>query len=177
MKTSRPTLLILVSLLLTHCASLVSERSSLPALMVERLHWMDEVAQVKQARGLPVADQKREAELLDAMTKQGIQAGIPEQATRAFFLGQINAAKRYQEAWLRSHAMPSSDTTPLPDLAQTVRPALDEIGRRMIESLAKTRKTAPRANTIADGAACLTRAGFAREVVEAAVRGLEDGLR
>ena len=49
-----------LGLVLTGCMNSGTFSSSaggdLPALMVERLGWMDEVAQVKQVRSLPVTD-------------------------------------------------------------------------------------------------------------------------
>src|SRR5262249_3517 len=105
---------------LTGCASpkASSKGSSLPALMVERLGWMDKVAQVKLPRSLPVTDPKREAELLVAMEKQGAQSGLPATAVRAFFAGQIESAKQYQTEWLKQHSKKDVPAESLPDLAQ-----------------------------------------------------------
>ncbi len=79
---------------MSHGTSFSSAGGDLPALMVERLDWMHEVAQVKQARSMPVTDAKREAELLDAMERLGAESGLPAAEVRALFSGQISAAKQ-----------------------------------------------------------------------------------
>ena len=143
--------LLCIPLLLAHCTSMPpSSPEALPRLIVQRLSWMDKVARVKQANGLPVADAKREAELLETMSKQGTALGIPASATRAFFIGQMDAAKRYQEAWLRAHASDKPTTASLPDLTKTVRPALDDIGQNMITALANARTAHCRSALVAE---------------------------
>lgn len=107
---------LLLVLLLGACAVPGAGPRSLPQLMVQRLGWMDEVAQVKQARSLPVTDAKREAELLDAMERAGAEKGLPAEVVRAFFSGQIEAAKVVQREWLARHAgRPVTATDKLPE--------------------------------------------------------------
>lgn len=174
----RRTFLLCLSLLLASCVGVSpSSPQALPRLIVQRLSWMDKVARVKQAKSLPVTDAKREAELLDAMSKQGASLGIPASATRAFFVGQMDAAKRYQEAWLRAHATDKRSSTPLPDLAKTVRPALDDIGRQMLAALASARASRHHSSIVAEARERLQQAGYSHDVIAAAVSGLEDGLR
>lgn len=145
--------------------------------MVERLGWMDEVARVKLAKSLPVTDAKREAELLHAMEQEGARAGLPKAAVRAFFAGQMDAAKRYQEEWLKAHAGLKEDAASLPDLAKTVRPALDGIGKQMIAALVAARRDSDAVwDAIAAGRAALDRAGYSQAVQAPAIRGLELGL-
>ena len=155
-----------------------SEREALPRLMVERLEWMDEVARVKLARSLPVTDARREAELLDAMEKLGAASALPAAAVRPFFSGQMEAAKRYQEEWLKAHAGMKETSTPVPDLAKTVRPALDEIGRKMIVALARARRHPEEAADIVHTATeHLARSGCSQAVIASAIQGLESGLK
>lgn len=144
--------------------------------MVERLGWMDEVAQVKQARSMPVTDAKREAELLDAMERLGTESGLPAARVRAFFSGQILAAKQHQEEWLRRHAGVKPLNQAVPDLGKTVRPALDALGRKMIRALAAARASQDTAPLIRAAQTQLAQAGYSQAVITPAVRGLEDAL-
>lgn len=171
--------LLLAALCLTGCSSAFKPApGGLPDLVVERLGWMDEVARVKQAKSLPVTDARREAELLDAMAREGAQQGLPEHAVRAFFSGQIEAAKHYQREWLAQHAHePVVPGQTLPDLATTVRPALDAIGKNMLASLASARRGNDPAGIVADVRAQLAKAGYAAAVRQAAVTGVEEGLK
>ncbi len=170
--------LLLLPLLLSTCANTRPSGEALPDLMVERLGWMDEVAQVKQMRSLPVTDPKREAELLEAMTRQGTQQGLPATAVRAFFAGQMEAAKQYQREWLAEHAHePVAPTQKVPDLATTVRPALDAISTKMLTALAEARGSTAAPALPEAARVQLTRAGYSTAVTQSAVQGLAAGLK
>ena len=161
-------------LLLSACSS----PKTLPALMVERLNWMDEVAEAKRSKGLPITDPVREAELLRTMTQRGVAAGVQAERVRCFFTGQMQAAKARQEEWLREH--PSATTRKVPDLTGTVRPALDKISAQMIDQLAlDTRIVNSPAGmlTLADAQDRLTRAGYSKAVIEPARKGLRQALK
>ena len=161
-------------LLLSACSS----SETLPALMVERLSWMDEVAEAKRAKGLPITDPVREAELLRTMTQRGVAAGVQAERVCSFFTGQMQAAKVRQEEWLREH--PSATTRKVPDLTGTVRPALDKISAQMIDQLAlDTRIVNSPAGmlTLADAQDRLTRAGYSKAVIEPAMKGLQQALK
>ena len=176
----RPLLVVLLSILVgcTTPFARHASPSSLPKLMADRLAWMDEVARVKHARSLPINDPKREAELLDAMEQRALAMDLPASAVRAFFTGQINAAKRLQFEWIASHASPpSSATEPLSDLARTIRPALDEIGTRMLEALKKARASNTSEAIIVQARQALMRAGYSESIVAPAIAGLEAGLK
>lgn len=164
-----------LALLLCSCAS----SKTLPALMVQRLAWMDEVAEAKRAKGLPITDPVREAGLLRTMTQRGVAAGVQAERVRSFFTGQMQAAKVRQEEWLREH--PSSTTTrKVPDLTGTVRPALDKISAQMIDQLAlETRiMSSPTVTlTLSDAQDRLTRAGYSAAVIEPALKGLQQALK
>ncbi|TDU63139.1 chorismate mutase-like protein [Prosthecobacter fusiformis] len=153
--------------------------ATLPKLMVERLSWMDEVVRVKQARSLPVTDAKREEELLVMMEREGQKAGLPAQAVREFFAGQITAAKFLQTEWLKKY--PQGDPTlvgqPLPDLSVTVRPALDRLGKSMLTALAVSRQKQDSRTMMAAAKTELTEAGYSKQVIAAALEGLEAGLK
>ena len=106
---------------------------------------MDEVAAIKREHQLPIVDAKREAELLAAMEKKGVTAGLPAKSVRGFFTGQMDAAKECQQRFWLHMATPKSHAKGLPDLATEVRPALDKIGEQMIAALvqARTQKLDP----------------------------------
>lgn len=177
MRALLPSLLLLLTLLMPACSGLGGSRHSLPALMVKRLDWMDDVAEAKRAKGLPIADPKREAELLRNMMQRGDAAGLNDESVRLFFSGQMQAAKVRQEEWLRQH--PTATTTQAPDLASTIRPALDEIGTQMIEQLEEeTRHRTPieAAALVTQAQNRLMKAGYSEDVVKPAVKGLKDAL-
>ena len=177
MRALLPSLLLLLTLLMPACSGLGGSRHSLPALMVKRLDWMDDVAEAKRAKGLPITDPKREAELLRSMMQRGDAAGLNDESVRLFFSGQMQAAKVRQEEWLRQH--PTATTTQAPDLASTIRPALDEIGTQMIEQLEEeTRHRTPieAAALVTQAQNRLMKAGYSEDVVKPAVKGLKDAL-
>lgn len=144
----------------------------LTGLIIERLNWMDEVAEVKRAKGAPVADPQREEALLQAMEKQAQAVGLRPEAVRRFFEGQIEAAKAFQTEWLARPQPAEWKNRPLPDLAKEVRPQLDAIGQRMIGVLVKVQE----ARTVAaDLDACreaLLKAGFSEAVLSPAMTGV-----
>lgn len=165
---------LFAALFLVACAA--APRDDLPSLLAERLAWMDEVARYKQARGLPVEDAPREAALLDAMAREGSAAGLRPAEVRAFFAGQIDAAKQAQLAWLRTQAEPSRHDARLPDLAGEVRPALDALGRRLIAALAEARRRGEPRAIVQAARERLQAAGHGEAVREPALRGLRAGL-
>lgn len=172
---------LLPAVLLTACVLPRLETSkdarAMAKLLVARLEWMDDVAMVKQIRSLPITDAPREAELLNAMEQRGVAAGIPATAVRAFFAGQITAAKRCQEEWLQEHPKGTLEYVMLPDLGKTVRPALDEISGEMIERLAGLRASgAETAGVLNEARGRLQRAGYSEAVIRAALEGLAGGL-
>jgi chorismate mutase-like protein len=162
--------------LLSGCALNKNSPKSLPVLMVERLNWMDDVALVKQVKSLPITDPAREAELLRAMTQRGVTAGLKAESVRRFFNGQMLAAKVVQEEWLQQHPQGVTSSMKVPDLKQTVRPALDEIGRQMIARLAQPRSPAESAAILAKARQRLTRAGYSEAAMQPALAGLQAGL-
>lgn len=156
------------------CAGPGREGESLAGLMVERLSWMDEVAQVKKAKGLPVEDAKREAEVLDAMVASGVNVGLPGGIVRGFFAGQMEAAKVHQEEWLTGH--PGEWQGELPDLQKTVRPALDGIGERMIIALRRARAEPKSEGLLELARRRLVAEGYSQRVIAEAMSGLAAGL-
>ncbi len=175
---SRATFLNFIGLILclawgSGCAS---QQKTLPNLIVQRLGWMDDVAQVKQAQSLPIHDPVRETALLQAMTQRGQAMGIPAAAVRGFFEGQMEAARVFQQEWLRIHSATASKSGSAPSLTETIRPALDDISQKMLTALLAARSqpnAAALPTTTREG---LKRAGYSEAVILPAVRGLEAGL-
>lgn len=172
--------LLFALLFLTGCTSLPHRDdpgARLADLIVERLSWMDEVAAIKRERQLPIVDAKREAELLAAMEKKGVAAGLPAKSVRGFFIGQMDAAKECQQGFMVHMSIPKSHANGLPDLATEVRPALDKIGVQMIEALVQARAQkldAEAAQAIARNK--LEQRHFSETVIRPALRGLSAGL-
>ena len=173
----RVVLIWLLGLVLVGCAGPGREGGDLPGLMVERLGWMDEVARAKQAKGLPVEDVVREAALLDVMAGLGEEVGLSGGVVRGFFAGQILAAKVCQEEWLARNAGREVKGEALLDLAGTVRPALDAIGKRMIGALRQARSGGNACCLVEVARGRLAGEGYSPKVIAAAVGGLEAGLR
>ena len=169
-------LLTALALLLCGCAGLRHSPPSLPALMVQRLNWMDEVALAKSVKKLPITDPAREAELLRAMTQRGVAAGLKATSVQRFFTGQMQAAKVVQEEWLRQHPQGPPSNVTVPNLTQTVRPALDEIGRQMIASLAQPHRAEESAAILLEARQRLARAGYSAAAQKPALEGLRAGL-
>ncbi|MDB6117578.1 MAG: chorismate mutase [Verrucomicrobiaceae bacterium] len=159
-------------LLLSSCSS-----PSLPKLMVHRLEWMAQVAQVKQARSLPVTDPVREVQLIKEMETLGAEAGVPDIAVKLFFMGQIQAAKVRQEEWLATHPRASQQRQPVPDLAKTIRPALDHISKAMVTRLAKDRRSKDPEKITGEARQLLVEAGYSKAVIEPSIQGLKSGLK
>lgn len=168
-------------LCLSACASTgifsSSTKEKMGKLMVERLEWMDDVAAVKKARSLPVNDPVREAQLLEAMGKLAIESHQPAGPVKNFFSGQMAAARERQEECLRADLSVQQRHAPVPDLAKTIRPALDRIGKRMISALAEARESEDPQQVMAAARLRLEKAGYSKAVVDPAIQGLEAGLR
>src|SRR4051794_35298338 len=70
-------------------------------LMRQRLDVMHDVARYKWAKSATVEDPEREAALLRDVADKGVSLGLDPETTRAFFRGQIEAAKIVQRADFR----------------------------------------------------------------------------
>ena len=100
----------------------------------DRLGYMRDVAAHKWIGGLPIEDKAREAVVIRQATLTGLQYGIETAATKRFFSLQITAAKEIQQYWFdrwEKRGAPES----APDLVTEVRPALLELGDRIMASL------------------------------------------
>jgi cyclohexadienyl dehydratase len=108
------------------------ERQSLRALdhlsdlLARRLAFMPLVAEIKAKAGLPIEDLPREKQVLAASEQQAQKLGLRAESARRFFALQIELAKAVQR---RRH-----EPTEL-DLARQIRPALNELGDRILDAL------------------------------------------
>src|SRR4051794_25441503 len=71
------------------------------ALIRDRLDVMHDVARWKWARNAAIEDPEREAASLEDVAGRGVALGLDPEMTRAFFRGQIEAAKIVQRADFR----------------------------------------------------------------------------
>jgi len=109
------------------------ERQSLRALdhlsdlLARRLAFMPLVAELKAKSGLPIEDLPREKQVLEASEQQAQKIGLPAESARKFFALQIELAKAVQRR--------RREPTEL-ELARQIRPALNELGDRILDALA-----------------------------------------
>ncbi len=102
----------------------------------QRLIIAEQVALAKWDRGIPVEDASREAQVIVHAVTAGQSRGLDQQLVSNFFSAQIEANKLVQYSllagWLRIGKTP--DHTPV-DLANTIRPELDELDTALIAEL------------------------------------------
>jgi cyclohexadienyl dehydratase len=120
----------------------LSALANLGDLLARRMAFMPLVAAAKAKQGLPIADLAREKVVLDATTARARSIGLPETPSRNFFALQIELSKAVQQR--------SSEPATL-DLAQQIRPALDELGERILAAVVEARSAGELAQcTLAD---------------------------
>jgi cyclohexadienyl dehydratase len=117
-------------------APVATPLGALVAAIDERLSLMPWVAVAKQRAGLPLEAPEREAEVLDAAVAATLAAATqakvdppPENAVRAVFTAQVEAAKQLQARTLRDPRFAIEE--PVPDLEKQLRPALLWIGEKI----------------------------------------------
>jgi chorismate mutase len=102
----------------------------------QRLIIAEQVALVKWDKGIPVEDASREAQVIVHAVTAGQSRGLDQQLVSNFFRAQIEANKLVQyallEEWRRVGKAP--DHRPV-DLANTIRPELDEVDAALIAEL------------------------------------------
>lgn len=113
-------------------------------LIRQRLDVMHDVAHWKWANKGPIEDPTRESALLDDVAKQGTALGLDQDLTRAFFRGQIEAAKVIQRAdFHRWETEPSGPKGEAPDLAGILRPRIDSLNKELLAALARAKPQWP----------------------------------
>jgi chorismate mutase-like protein len=97
-------------------------------LLARRMAFMPLVAAAKAKQGLPIEDLPREKVVLDAAAASARKIGLPEAASQAFFALQIELSKAVQRRSLEPATL---------DLVQQIRPALNELGDRILAAVAE----------------------------------------
>ncbi len=131
-------------LMLAGCASRPEPAwapSTAQTLLVEltttRLLLAREVAWIKFRDGLPVLDRQREAESLARVVALGVGQGLPPNQVRRFFRAQMAASRAYQShlisQWNKGGPLP---LLPPRNLAQDIRPEIDNLNRQILTQLA-----------------------------------------
>jgi chorismate mutase len=132
----------LLVLLLAGCAAQppaidVANIDRVLALIQQRLGYMDDVARNKWNSGAPIEDLPREREIIDDLGRQAAGYGLDATIARDFFRAQIEASKIIQRtrfAEWRAQSRPPFKN--MPDLRDTIRPALDALTPEMMKALA-----------------------------------------
>jgi cyclohexadienyl dehydratase len=106
----------------------LSALSHLTDLLARRMAFMPLVAAAKAKQGLPIEDLPREKVVLDAAAASARKAGLPEAASQAFFALQIELSKAVQRRSVEPATL---------DLTQQIRPALNELGERILAAVAE----------------------------------------
>ena len=127
-----------LAFLLLLCTSLQAADGgpeTLFALINERLSYMEQVALYKNHNNLAIEDLEREQLVIESSKRSAAGQGLDPQSIESFFAAQIAVAKaiqyRHLADWLST---PNADQPP--DLQSQLRPALTELGDRIINSLA-----------------------------------------
>jgi len=100
-------------------------------LLARRMAFMPLVAGAKAKLGMAIEDPAREKIVLDSASASARKVGLPEAATREFFALQIELSKAVQRR--------VSEPTTL-DLARQIRPALNELGDRILIAASEARR-------------------------------------
>lgn len=100
-----------------------------------RLELMEAVAAWKHLHQLPVTDATREQKVLAATVQQAQELGIDAEGARSLFSLQIALARKIQEDRISHWRAGEPVTVKVRDLDTDLRPALDQIGRRLLRSI------------------------------------------
>jgi chorismate mutase len=105
-------------------------------LIGERLAVMPDVARHKYNSGAAVEDLPREAQVIEAVTAQAVEAGLDKDLAAKFSQAQIDASKMIQSeriaGWKAENHAPFTD---VPDLRTVIRPKLDALTPALIAAL------------------------------------------
>lgn len=105
----------------------------------QRLVIAEQVALAKWDAGTPVEDVSREAQVIASAVRTGESRGLDPTRVSNFFRAQIEANKLVQYSllagWRRAGKAP--DHTPI-NLADTIRPGLDEVQTKLMAELVET---------------------------------------
>jgi chorismate mutase len=112
---------------------------SLVQTSARRLQIAEKVAMAKWRSGAPVEDTPREIEVIQKAVKDGMGLGLAPAEVEEFFKAQIEANKLIQYFLLSDwHRVGRPPANPPDDLANEIRPQLDEIESRLIQELKRS---------------------------------------
>ena len=109
----------------------VDSIANLADLLARRMAFMPFVAGAKAKLAQPIEDLPREKIVLDSVSISAQKMGLPETAARHFFALQIELSKAVQRR--------TSEASSALDLAQQIRPALNELGDRLLAAVVEAR--------------------------------------
>ena len=135
--------LITLLMITTPIAGVASDRN-IEEIIAARLELMKPVAHAKWVTGRAIEDTDREKVVIEQAVISGLQYGITTDSTTTFFEAQIEAAKAIQRYWF--NIWKNDPPTGLaPNLTETIRPQLLELGDQILSQLG----TANRSLTLA----------------------------
>ena len=100
-------------------------------LIDARLDLMEPAAAWKYAHKLPILDEARERQVLDASVRDAEAMGIAGEGARELMRLQMQLARAVQERLIAQWTRQGAVLTPQQDLQTQLRPQLDEVGRRL----------------------------------------------
>lgn len=127
-------LFLLIGFLLSATANLQAAEADLAELFSaidERLSHMESVALYKAQNQLPIEDIAREEIVIADAKRAAYLEGINPDSIEAFFMAQISAAKAIQYRY-RAELLSAPNPSPAVDLDRTIRPAITELGNRIV---------------------------------------------
>lgn len=129
------------------CAKTAAADTTVPALLAlmnERLAVQVQVAEYKWNAKAPIEDREREALLLSSVVALAAKQPLPPQKAEEFFRAQIEAGKAIQRIlFQRWQDAGQGHFTDAPDLATTIRPALDRLTPALLSALAAATPNLP----------------------------------
>lgn len=154
-----------------------SADAELGVLMAERLALAREVARSKHRSGAAVHDPVREAAILASLTDQAATRGLPRKDAEAFLTAQIAASRQVQTEllarWAAGESIPAGE--PL-NLRTEIRPRLDDVTSRLLDSLAAVHRRNEWSDATSHAGATLSSGGYSRETIDLALAPLEAQL-
>lgn len=124
---------------MAHTQAVTDKIQFLVETSARRLTIAEQVALAKWDSGTAVEDVPREAQVITGAVKMGQSKGLDEASVTNFFRAQIEANKLVQYSlladWRRAGKAPAHERI---DLANTIRPELDQLQTTLIAELADT---------------------------------------
>ena len=137
---SAVTLCFLTALANAYSVSEIARIDRLLQVLDQRLRISDQVARAKWNSRAPIEDAAREAQVLEGFAQQAASAGLDSDWAREIMRAQIEASKiRQRQLFQQWRIRRQPAFTNPPDLASEIRPQLDDLSVRLLESLRQTR--------------------------------------